>query len=174
MDRVDRAEQAAAFEDAAMTDALTDLPNRRAWDRALHDQLAWAERQSRPLALALIDLDRFKLFNDTRGHQAGDALLAEAADAWRGAVRAQDVLARYGGEEFALAMPGCELDDAEEIVERLRRRVPQGQTCSIGLARWEPGECPRALVARADDALYAAKSTGRDRVVVAESRAPAA
>jgi diguanylate cyclase (GGDEF)-like protein len=174
MDRVDRAEQAAAFEDAAMTDALTNLPNRRAWDRALHDQLAWAERQGRPFALALIDLDHFKRFNDTRGHQAGDAMLAETADAWRGAVRAQDVLARYGGEEFALAMPGCDLEDAEEIVERLRRRVPQGQTCSIGLARWEPNECARELVARADEALYAAKAAGRDRVALAETRAAAA
>jgi diguanylate cyclase (GGDEF)-like protein len=174
MERVDRTEQAAAFEDAAMTDALTGLPNRRAWDRALRDQLDWAERQGRPLTLALIDLDRFKLFNDTRGHQAGDALLAEAADAWRGAVRTQDVLARYGGEEFALAMPGCELEDAAEIVERLRRRVPQDQTCSIGLARWEPTEGARDLVARADEALYAAKAGGRDRVAVAELRPLAA
>ena len=171
MERVDRTEQAAAFEDAAMTDALTGLPNRRAWDRVLRDQLDWAERQGRPLTLALIDLDRFKLFNDTRGHQAGDALLAEAADAWRGALRTQDVLARYGGEEFALAMPGCELEDAAEIVERLRRRVPQGQTCSIGLARREPDEGARDLVARADEALYAAKADGRDRVAVAELHA---
>ena len=153
-----------------MTDALTGLPNRRAWDRAMRDQLAWAGRQDRPLVLALIDLDRFKDFNDTRGHQAGDALLAESARRWRGAIRAQDVLARYGGEEFALAMPGCSLVEAQAIVDRLRRRMPQGQTCSVGLACWEPHESACDLVERADQALYAAKAAGRDRVAFAPSR----
>jgi diguanylate cyclase (GGDEF)-like protein len=170
MDRVHRAEQVDALTDLAMTDALTGLPNRRAWDARLREHAVSAEREQQPLALALVDLDHFKSYNDTHGHQAGDALLASAARRWRRLLRPQDLLARYGGEEFAIVLPGCELEEAEQIVERLRRNVPLAQTCSIGLAA-STGEPHDELVARADAALYAAKAAGRDCVRAAAAPA---
>jgi diguanylate cyclase (GGDEF)-like protein len=170
VDRVRRTRQADALRDAALTDALTGLPNRRAWDERLREHVSWADRHDQPLCLALIDLDRFKTYNDERGHQAGDALLARTARRWSSLVRRQDVLARYGGEEFALALPACELEEAEEIAERLRAHVPGGETCSIGLVLREPGEGAVEALARADAALYAGKRAGRDRVVVAPGR----
>ena len=145
-------------------DPLTGLLNRRAWDMALTGSL---RKRRRPLHVALMDLDRFKDFNDVHGHPAGDALLRHAARAWRGALRTADVLARYGGEEFAVLLAGCSAESAMEIVERVRLATVGGQTVSIGLASWDGLEGGEALVARADRALYDAKHAGRDRVVLA-------
>jgi diguanylate cyclase (GGDEF)-like protein len=115
----------------------------------------------------VIDLDRFKQYNDRHGHVAGDQLLKSAAAAWRSALRETDTLARYGGEEFAVALPSCTAVEAEVVLERLRAHTPDGETCSIGLAEWVAGETPADLVARADAALYAAKRRGRDTLVAA-------
>ena len=112
---IDRADALDFLTDEAHTDALTGLPNRRAWDAALKRALA----QNRRMTVAMLDLDHFKEFNDTFGHPAGDRLLKETAAAWRDQLRSGDVLARIGGEEFAL-MLDCDADDALEIVERLR------------------------------------------------------
>jgi diguanylate cyclase (GGDEF)-like protein len=119
------------------------------------------------VCVAMIDLDRFKRFNDELGHQAGDRLLKEAAAAWRSELRSTDTLARYGGEEFAALLPGCDPDQGVRLLERLRAATPAGQTCSAGVASWDGTEDAAALVARADAALYEAKSAGRDRVVTA-------
>jgi diguanylate cyclase (GGDEF)-like protein len=118
------------------------------------------------LCVAIIDLDHFKAYNDHHGHQAGDLVLKGAASAWRAEVRSTDLLARYGGEEFVLLLPACALEDAVQIVERLRKVTPL-VTCSVGLARWDFQESPRELVERADQALYAAKAGGRNRCVAA-------
>jgi len=115
--------------------------------------------------VALLDLDRFKAFNDEHGHLAGDSLLREAADAWGGLLRASDLLARYGGEEFGLAFPAAPLESARAVVDRVRAATPGGLTCSAGLVAWNPGESSRQLTDRADGALYEAKSAGRDRTV---------
>jgi diguanylate cyclase (GGDEF)-like protein len=149
--------------DAAQTDALTGLPNRRAWDA----QLKRALSEDRPLAIAMLDFDRFKEFNDTYGHPAGDRLLKEAAAAWRDQMRAGDMLARVGGEEFALMLLDCELESATDVVERLRHSTPQGRTCSAGLAVRVGGESAEAIIARADRALYQAKADGRNRIALA-------
>ena len=114
----------------------------------------------------MIDLDDFKSYNDRFGHQAGDQVLKEAAGAWRAEVRSTDLLARYGGEEFVLLLPACALDDAVRIVERLRTVTPL-VTCSVGPACWDFQEAGAELVARADQALYAAKAGGRNRYVLA-------
>jgi diguanylate cyclase (GGDEF)-like protein len=114
----------------------------------------------------MIDLDNFKAYNDRFGHQAGDLVLKEAASAWRAEVRSTDLLARYGGEEFVLLLPACALDDAVRLVERLRVVTPL-VTCSVGLACWDFQEDGSGLVERADQALYAAKSKGRNRHVLA-------
>jgi diguanylate cyclase (GGDEF)-like protein len=158
----------------AAVDSLTGLFNRRSWDEHLARELARARRERRPLSVVMIDLDHFKLFNDEHGHPAGDRLLAEAAAGWRAAIRATDVLARYGGEEFTLALPNCSPADAVSLVDRLRAVMPMGQSCSAGVACWNGKESGDSLVARADQALYQAKTQGRNRVVVADDLAAAA
>ena len=119
------------------------------------------------MSVALLDLDHFKAFNDSRGHQAGDQLLMEAARAWVGQIRDADLIARYGGEEFALLLPDCPVIEAHGIVERLRQVTPGEETCSVGIACWDGSESPDALIARADRALYGAKRAGRNQAVLA-------
>ena len=151
----------------ARTDPLTGLPNRRVWDEDLAREIARARRHGGTLCLAMVDLDRFKAFNDHHGHQAGDRLLAAAAAAWRPILRATDTLARYGGEEFAVLLPHSDHDAARVVIERLLASVPLGQTASAGIAQWDGQEPGEALLSRADAALYAAKGAGRARAVTA-------
>ncbi|HEY2142163.1 MAG TPA: sensor domain-containing diguanylate cyclase [Solirubrobacteraceae bacterium] len=160
---IERGDLLSQLADMASTDALTGLPNRRTWDKSLSHALVTQE----PFALAMLDFDHFKSFNDTRGHPAGDRLLKETAAGWREELRAGDILARIGGEEFALLLPGCASEDALVVVERLRRRIPEEQTCSAGVVIYEPGESAEILMGRVDKALYTAKASGRDRVLVA-------
>jgi diguanylate cyclase (GGDEF)-like protein len=160
----ERAELLATVERLSRIDPLTGTFNRRAWDELVTDALRHAERSGQPLAVALLDLDHFKAFNDRHGHLAGDRLLKSAAAAWQAELRPGDLLSRYGGEEFAVLLPGCDRDDAVEVVDRLRRAMPTGQTCSAGLALWNRGELPDELLQRADQALYRAKRDGRDRI----------
>ena len=161
----ERADLMATLAEVARTDDLTGLPNRRAWDEALSRELARSRRESTPLTMAILDLDRFKDYNDVEGHQAGDRLLKQLAAAWQHELRVTDVIARYGGEEFTLALPGADVEDATAIVERLRAATPAEQTVSAGLALWDGAESGEALFGRADRALYAAKETGRNRIV---------
>jgi diguanylate cyclase (GGDEF)-like protein len=121
------------------------------------------------LCVAVLDLDFFKHYNDTRGHLAGDTLLADLGRSWLPQVRPQDLLVRWGGEEFALALPQCTMEDAREVLERLRASLPDGQTASAGLASWDGTESIEALMSRADAALYEAKNHGRDRIATAVS-----
>ncbi len=158
---IKRADLLSQLTDMASTDALTGLPNRRAWETNLSQALFDEEH----FVLAMLDIDNFKDFNDTHGHPAGDRLLRETAAAWREELRAGDFLARIGGEEFALLLPSCTATaDAVAVVERLRRQVPYQQTCSAGIVVRTPGESADGLMARVDAALYAAKDAGRDRV----------
>jgi diguanylate cyclase (GGDEF)-like protein len=159
---IKRADLLSQLTDMASTDPLTGLPNRRAWQTKL-DQALLEEQQ---FVLAMLDLDYFKDFNDSRGHPAGDRLLKESAAAWREELRTGDFLARIGGEEFALLLPMCATEDAVMVVERLRERVPYGQTCSAGIVVRESGESADALMGRVDEALYRAKAAGRDRVLL--------
>jgi diguanylate cyclase (GGDEF)-like protein len=148
----------------AATDPLTDLMNRRAWTLALADHLVSARETRQSLVVALLDLDRFKVFNDTHGHLAGDDLLCEVSDRWRKALPLQATLARIGGEEFAVALPNTHPADARELLQLLCRVVPREQTSSAGLTLWDGVEGASSLVGRADAALYAAKHAGRNRV----------
>jgi len=166
----DRQALLAHLEEIAQTDALTNLPNRRAWDEELVRAVARSCRIDEPLALAMVDVDDFKSFNDTFGHAAGDGFLAEAARCWRASLRVTDFLARYGGEEFAVLLPGCTCEQASALAERLRSETPGLLTCSIGVALFDGAEDPDSLVRRADAALYDAKRLGRDRVVTARPR----
>jgi len=147
----------------ALVDQLTGLPNRRLWDDRLPAALADASRSGRPLAVAIIDLDHFKRYNDHHGHQAGDRLLHEAAAAWTDQLRAADLLARWGGEEFALLLPGADRDDASEVLQRLLEATPDGQTFSAGVAliQGRGTDSVGRVMAAADAALYDAKDAGR-------------
>jgi diguanylate cyclase (GGDEF)-like protein len=158
--------QAAQVRELARRDELTGLPNRRVWNEELPRALEFACRDSRPLCIALLDLDRFKAFNDEHGHPAGDRLLKEASAAWHGELRRVDLLARYGGEEFVVLLPNTDAGEAQEIIERALRATPHGQTFSAGIAVWDRAETAEELVERADAALYEAKAAGRNRVLV--------
>jgi diguanylate cyclase (GGDEF)-like protein/PAS domain S-box-containing protein len=167
----------------AMQDGLTGLANRRAFDGALDREWHRAARDGAPLSLLLLDVDRFKAFNDRYGHQAGDECLRSVAQAVKEAVhRFGDLAARYGGEELAMLLPGTAMAGAAEVAERARAAVQalglphleggplQVVTVSIGVATITPlidGPPPARLVAAADGALYQAKHNGRNRVVVA-------
>jgi diguanylate cyclase (GGDEF)-like protein len=157
-------------ERAALTDGLTGLDNRRSFDLELARRLDEARRMERPLSLCLMDIDHFKSFNDTFGHQAGDETLVAVASAIKGACRASDFPARYGGEEMALLLPGSALEDAVDVAERVRLAVaaiPLGTrqvTVSIGVSTTD-GACSAELLIEASDrALYASKKGGRNRV----------
>jgi diguanylate cyclase (GGDEF)-like protein len=151
----------------ARTDALTGLPNRRAWDEALDREIARADRAGGPVCAALLDLDHFKQFNDLNGHPAGDTHLKEAASLWRRRLRSADLIARYGGEEFAVLLTETDIVQARELVETLRACVPREETVSAGIAQWDGVESGAELFARADHALYEAKRLGRNRTVEA-------
>jgi diguanylate cyclase (GGDEF)-like protein len=151
----------------ASSDGLTGAANRRVWDEELPRALAEARRRGTPVSVVMLDLDRFKEYNDALGHPAGDALLRDAVAAWRRRLRSTDLLCRYGGEEFVVLLPGWGQLEARDMAEQLRSVVPNGQTCSAGVARWDGEESPDALVERVDAALYAAKVAGRDLVRLA-------
>ena len=157
---IERADLLARLADQATTDELTTLANRRAWDAALAAALAIDE----PVCVAVMDIDRFKAFNDEHGHVAGDRLLHDCAAAWTTALRERDLLARYGGEEFALLVRGCGIDEAQAVLERIRGATPGSITCSLGVAERRPGDTGESLMLRADGALYRAKHEGRDRL----------
>lgn len=162
------------FSELARIDGLTGLPNRRAWDEELVKGLHRARRTRQACAVALLDLDNFKRFNDTRGHQAGDALLRGTAQSLASRLRVGDLIARYGGEEFALLLHGCDGRNALKFFERLHGAALEGQTFSAGVAESDGTEEEGEVVKRADRALYRAKAEGRNCTRLAERTAEAA
>jgi diguanylate cyclase (GGDEF)-like protein len=160
----------------ASTDGLTELANRRQFEEALAAEISRAERFGGTIALVLADLDDFKQVNDRYGHQTGDDVLRAFADILRETVRDIDVAARYGGEEFAVLLPQTDLEGAERLAERLRETMAERRllldpatsfrvTASFGVAGFPDASTPAALFAAADEALYRAKSEGKNRVV---------
>jgi diguanylate cyclase (GGDEF)-like protein len=163
--------QAVQLAALARADSLTGAPNRRTWDHELSRACQGSRDSDSPLCVAMVDLDHFKRYNDTHGHQAGDLLLREAVAAWTDLLQEGEFLARYGGEEFALLLPGLSPIDARNRVDQLRTATPNEQTFSAGVALWDPTTEPGAAVAAADAALYRAKRAGRNRVMLADSQA---
>jgi len=151
--------------DTVEEDALTWLPNRRGLERRFHALSQSLERDGGLLAVAIFDIDHFKLINDGQGHHVGDRVLVSCAAAWRQALRPGAMLCRLGGDEFAVLMPGLPEDAAVEFVDHLRQRTPDDVTISAGVALIHPGETQADVMRRADHALYAAKAAGRNRVV---------
>ena len=162
-----------ALHELARTDPLTGLRNRRAFDDSLGLEIAAVERTRSPLSLLVLDVDHFKQINDSFGHDAGDKVLRSIAQVLSGCVRIIDIVARVGGEEFAVILPHTDAQGAHEVAQRMRVAVAQaswlGQptTISIGAASLRAAETADSLFARADAALYAAKKSGRNRVVAA-------
>ena len=165
----------------AMTDALTNLANRKAFDEHLEEACVLAEQAGSPLTLAVIDIDHFKRFNDTWGHQTGDQVLRYVASVMGRVARAPRIAARYGGEEFGVIFPEESAESVEtalnairkEIGSRsLRRRSTSDElgavTISAGFARFRPGDTASMLLERADAALYASKRGGRNKVTCAD------
>ncbi len=159
----------------AETDVLTRVGNRRRFDRRLPEFAELAHKQRKPLCVVMLDIDHFKRFNDTYGHSLGDRVLRLVADRLTKELRAPAELFRYGGEEFAALIPGHALGEAVDVAESLRQAVsmmrvarksdsaPLRQvTVSLGVSQYAPGEPLSNVVRRADAALYAAKSSGRN------------
>ncbi len=165
----DRARHLQGLRDQALTDPLTGLGNRRLLRGELGRRCSAARRSGSPLAVAMVDIDHFKAYNDSFGHGAGDEALQLVAELLNRRTRREDLAARYGGEEFALVFPDLNLKSAVAVSEGLRVALaevrPNGLTISVGVAEWDGVEPPEGLLARADAALYEAKAQGRDRVV---------
>lgn len=158
-------------QEAASTDALTGIANRRAFEVALDREIARSIRTGEPLSLVMLDLDHFKALNDTHGHQMGDNVLAEVAAALRSQCRDMDVAARYGGEEFAVILPNCSPEEAAASATRLWAGIGDANnsvplTASAGYATFpDNATTGRDLIGAADQALYEAKRGGRNRII---------
>ncbi len=155
----------------AMTDPLTGLHNRRAFDLRLEEETAMARRHNRPLSMLLVDVDHFKRHNDLFGHAAGDAVLRHVAHVLRTVSRREDVIGRLGGEEFAVMLPNSDEAAGERLALRILRAIHAFPwenapvTLSAGIAELMPSATPAELLQAADEAMYAAKHAGRDRTV---------
>ncbi|MCP1727832.1 diguanylate cyclase [Natronospira proteinivora] len=164
-------------QDRSAIDPLTDLPNRRGYEKRLAYEVERQRRHDRPLSLAVCDLDEFKLVNDQLGHLAGDEALGQVADLIRETLRTTDFAARFGGEEFVILLPETELEAARQVAERLRVMIQDAGfehegvryplTLSVGVAEFGEQEPPEKVFRRADQAVLDAKEQGRNRVVVA-------
>jgi diguanylate cyclase (GGDEF)-like protein len=159
----------------AFRDSLTELYNRRFFQESLDLELLRAARKRRPVALVMLDVDRFKQVNDTHGHSAGDALLQAVSRLLQSKVRKSDVLCRYGGDEFSIVMPETSLEDAARRANEWRSAIKHlkiawqgtvfhGLTVSMGIAAYPDSVTSEALLHKADENLYAAKASGRDQV----------
>ena len=171
-------ENLVSVQKEAMTDGLTGIPNRKCFDMSLRREIENAGKSAVPLSLILTDIDHFKNFNDTHGHQTGDHVLRFVAMMLQQSVKSTDTAARYGGEEFAVILPNTDLAAAAAIAESVRsmvagkhlRKKQTGAvigniTLSLGVSKYRSGESIAAFIKRADDSLYMAKRSGRNRVV---------
>ena len=162
------------LESASVTDVLTGVKNRRSFDLTVEEEFMRAQSRRTTLSLLMIDVDRFKTFNDEFGHPAGDEVLRSVAHLLQAELRGSDSLFRYGGEEFAVVLPETTCKGAFVLAERFRRAVQRAPwpkrpiTISVGVAAIDPDTVsPRDLLQSADQALYSAKQTGRNRVTMA-------
>ena len=163
----------------AMTDALTGIANRKYFDIHLRTSVLHAMENGTPLSLVLVDIDHFKTFNDNYGHQTGDDVLRLVAHTLASNIKGRDTAARYGGEEFGVILPDTVLETGRILAEKIRtgiagkrfRKKQTGEelssiTISLGIAQYRPGEALVDFIQRADDGLYQAKRTGRNKVII--------
>lgn len=162
--------------EAAHKDCLTGALNRRGFNAAYERAMSLTTRNQRPLCFALIDIDNFKLLNDTYGHDAGDNVLVYLVEAVKEMIRLEDIVSRYGGEEFAILLPETKLEDAAQVIMKVRRHLTKKFflhenkriliTFSAGIAQYQAGDTQLSLYQRADKALYCAKKNGKNQVVL--------
>jgi diguanylate cyclase (GGDEF)-like protein len=157
---------ATRLDEVARLDALTGIPNRRAWDKELTRELSRAHRSGKPVSVAVLDIDNFMAFNDGNGHRAGDQFLKDVAAACDEEIKDVDLVARYGDDEFALLLTDCALDEAHAAVERVKRAALEDQTCSVGVACWDGSETAEELVMRANNVLEEASKAQADRAAL--------
>lgn len=162
----------AILQNEATTDAMTGIWNRRKFIELIRAEVQQSRRYGMPLALIFFDVDHFKSINDSYGHEAGDCVLRELAGMVTGMVRQTDVFARLGGEEFVILVHDNDVKSGRDLAEKIRDRVSRhefphlGQvTCSFGVAQFYPDDSAESFLKRADEAMYAAKHAGRNRVV---------
>jgi diguanylate cyclase len=161
----------------ALTDALTGIPNRKAFDAALDRAMVKARETTAPLSTILVDIDHFKQFNDTHGHLVGDKVLRYVASKIRHCLKGKDFPSRFGGEEFAIILPETDLRGAETVAEQIRGTISSGDlksrssgerlgkiTVSAGVAQLRNSDNTTDLIRRVDAALYSAKNRGRNRI----------
>lgn len=181
IDRTEWFKKAETYQRMSLTDPLTALPNRRYLEERLFEEIERSKRHSTPLSFLIIDVDRFKTYNDIYGHTNADRVLTKTAQLLRRSIRAIDMAARFAGDEFCILLPETEIGDAARIAERLRRAVSQTEyrseqgelidrvTISIGVSSFSPTrQSPLSIVETADRALYQAKTRGRNCVAVYE------
>jgi diguanylate cyclase (GGDEF)-like protein len=168
-------ESRALWERLAITDAMTEIANHRAFQEGLRAEIARAQRYNYRFVLLMMDVDHFKQFNDAYGHPLGDQVLRRVASLLRETVREGDLVSRYGGEEFTALLPQTDARHGRVVAERIRAAVERDQsaqrqvTISIGAAEFPiDGADAETLIAAADNALYVAKEQGRNRVVLSE------
>lgn len=162
----------------SLLDPLTKIANRKSFDQGMDQAITDAESLAAPLCLMIIDIDHFKSFNDTYGHQTGDQVLRLVAMTLKSNIKGKDLAARYGGEEFVAILPATDLDGAVIVAENIRRAIQSKEllkrstneklgriTASFGVAAYRPGDTAAMLIERADRCLYAAKHAGRNRVI---------
>jgi diguanylate cyclase len=175
-----QADEISMYMSEARTDPLTNLPNRRAFDEELARRIAEWRRYEKVVSILLVDIDHFKRFNDTYGHQTGDKVLQDVARLLSETMRESDLVARIGGEEIAMVLPASNADEASMAAERVRRAAETARfrhdekdlnvTVSVGVAQCLGDEDAQQLTKRVDDALYAAKQGGRNRTYLHDGR----
>jgi len=166
----------------SLTDPLTALSNRKLFDQSMLYNLDECEKGAKDFSLLIADIDHFKKFNDTFGHQTGDQVIRLVASVLKSSLKGQDIAARYGGEEFAVILPNTPLEFAIRVAENIREAVMGKDlvkrstnerlgrvTVSIGVSCWVRGDTPQTMIERADAALYQAKRTGRNKICVESS-----
>ena len=172
-------EQKEDSERKAIMDQLTGCFNRRYFETRMDEELSLAKRFRNKMCLIMLDIDHFKNVNDTYGHQAGDTVLTEVVETAKGCLRGADYLCRYGGEEFAVVMPETSVEEAFEVAERMRKLIEEhafyggntliNVTISLGVSEYpEHAIIKEKLIEKADEALYAAKNSGRNNTKTAE------
>ncbi len=170
-------QQLEQVREESLTDALTGLANRRAFDGMLEKLLQQNSEEDIPFCLVIADIDYFKKFNDTYGHLVGDKVLRYVGKTIKSCVKGMDMTARFGGEEFVILLPETEMEGAEIVAEHVRQAISKKDltdhsknsnygriTISLGISQYQKGELPTDLISRADQALYKAKENGRNRV----------
>ena len=166
----------------AVVDSLTKILNRSAYDMRIAQTIDSYHRNRIPVCLIVIDIDNFKVFNDTHGHRAGDKVLYSTATTMKNSIRSADQIFRYGGEEFVVLLYDTPIEMGEKVAEKIRSEVKRDflvykgkelkVTISLGVAFLQDGDTGESLFERADRALYKAKRSGRDKVMVSQAKVP--